>query len=149
MPRVDETQVIVGTLVADTPGGVETDDSKSPAYTDTEVTQNERSVTFKNSISCSDTSNGKERKFVVSARAEGHGLDETGTPEEHVYTSPLSAHPLTPEVEIDVPDQSLSQYDFTVTTPYALYEKINDEWTELAVAAQGPETATVNDNSSS
>ena len=149
MTRTDETEVILGTLVANTAGQVTDDHDKSPLYTDTEVTENERTVKFWNRVICSDTdTNGKERMFKVKIAIVGHGIDTECAWVEHEYTSPLAATDLFPEKTISVPDQSLNQYDFAISLSWEFYEKQSGEYVRLANAIQGPETATVNDNSS-
>ena len=149
MTRTDETEVVVGTLTADSQGGVNSTDGKSPSYTDTEVTENERSIRFWNTITVSDTdTNSKQRKFRVRVRVVGHGVDTSGSWVEHPYSSPLASTPLQPDKTFNVPDQDLPKYDFTVTGPWELYEMQSGTYNLIDSGGQGPETATVNDDSS-
>ena len=143
MTRADETEVIQSTHVADTAGAVTSDYDRSPAYTDTEVTQNERTVKFWNTGTFSDTSTQRDRKWLCRIHIVGNGVDELSNWEEWEYTSPLAPHPLSPEKTITVPDLSQPSYDFDVFTVWELWE--GDF--QLRDGVEGPIVATVDDNS--
>ena len=146
MPRVDETEVIVSSHIADSQGGVESNYERSPLYTDTEVTETERDVTFWNTANVSDTSNGKERKWKVKITISGHGVSSESSWSEHAYVSPLPEIAIHPEDTIEVPDIGLPKYEFDVCTVWELYEKVSGIYNRLTGASEGPVTATVNDN---
>ncbi len=148
MPRVDETEVIESTHTANTAGQVESSVSKSLQYVDTDVTQNERDVRFWNTNTWSDTSTSRERKIMCVAHAVGHGIDVFGDQVTHEYQSPLPPMPLQPDVDVNVPDLSLPEYEFDVSTDWELFEKVNGEYSKINYGTAGPITATVHDNSS-
>ena len=145
MTRVDETEVITSTHIADTQGGVESSNSKSPAYTDTEVNSTERSVRFWNTAHISDTSNGKVRKFRAKILIEGHGVNTSSGWAEFEYTSPLLPTPVSPSKTFNVPDHNLSQYNFDVRTIWELFKQVGESYSEINSGGTAQHTATVND----
>ena len=147
MARVDETEVILSEHIS-YGESVESSSEKSPAYTDTEVTETERDVTFKCTANCSDTSTGKERKWKVKVTVSGHGVESSGDWEEHIYTSPLAEIPIRPFDSIEVPDHGLSEYNFDVFTSWELWEEVGGQSSIINSGNEGPHTATVIDNSS-
>jgi len=146
MPREDETEVVDGSLAADD-DSVTQDSDKSVAYTDTEVTESERSIRFWNTFLCSDSSLAKERKFKLKIHIVGHGIDTESNWVEHEYTSPLTAIPISPDKTFNVPDLELSEYNFDVSTPYELYEKQSGVYNLTHSGESSSETATVDDSS--
>lgn len=144
MPRQDETEVIDSTHVADSEGDVTSESGKSPAYTDTEVNSQERSVTFWNRALWSDSSTYQDRKIKCEIEITGH--NETFKAHvEHPYTSPLINQELKPEKEFSVPLLNLSEYTYYVKTNWWLYEKNGTTYSELKSSSVGPYTATVDD----
>lgn len=143
----DETEVIVSSHIAEA-DSTDSSNSRSPFYTDTEVSGSQRTVRFWNTPRISDTSNGKERKFRAKITIEGHGVNISSGWSEFEYSSPVDPTPLSPDKSFDVPDDNLNQYNFDVKTVWELYEMLNGQYTLIDEGLEGPMTAIVVDNTS-
>ena len=141
----DETEVVESTHVADGDQVTDVGSDQSNLYSETQVSQSDRTVTFWNRVHFGDTTIPKQRKIVFFIEISGHGITETGSTEQEYY-SPLGSRPYLPAREITVPTLNLQQYRFEVKTVYELYNRDGIGWTKVAFGETNTETATVIDN---
>ena len=138
----DETEVILANYDVLPNDTLTWSENKSPAYTDTEVTEEDRTVKFWNTLNFSDSTNGKIR------RARGGIKIDTGAwawTSWYNYTSPLSIYEFKPEDTISVPHNGPS-HDYDVYARIQVEESSGVIWTSKVDRTSAAETATVNES---
>ena len=143
----DETEVVESTHRADGDTILDISSSRSPLYSETDVSGSNRKVTFWNRANYSDTTMPKKRKIIFRIVIIGHGISKIGQAEQEYY-SPLGTVEHLPIAEVTVPDHGLPQYSFQVRTNYELFNWNGSSWDRATGGETPPETAIVNDNSS-
>ena len=137
----DETEVILADYAVLPTDTIQGSGDKSPVYTDTEVTEEDRTVKFWNTINFADATTGKTRRVRGGIKIDSGAWVLTSW---YNYTSPLSSHTCQPEDTILVSHNGPS-HDYDVYSRLQV-EEMSVIWSGKFDQEDGPETATVNES---